>query len=56
LSISRSISYLTFSAKEIVDYLSIKVADGNYAYSIKSASNKLKKSTEILEKLEKELI
>lgn len=53
ISINRSISYVTFSIKEIYEYLSIKLPDGTYAAVVRSAFSQLNKSSEILSKLEK---
>ena len=51
LSLNRSISYVTFSTKEIYEFLSAKLNDGNYAYFNRRASALLKKYNEVLKKL-----
>jgi hypothetical protein len=51
LSLNRSVSYITFSNKEIFEYLSAKFNDGNYAYYNRRANGLIKKYNEILTKL-----
>lgn len=51
LSLNRSVSYVTFSNKEIFEFLSAKLNDGNYAYNCKRANGLIKKYSEILNKL-----
>ena len=53
LQINRVLSYITFSSKEIFEYLSIKLPDGTYAHSVRIAFTQLNKCSEILSKLEK---
>lgn len=51
LSLNRSVSYVTFSNKEIFEYLSAKLSDGNYAYYNRRANGLIKKYNEVLIKL-----
>ncbi len=53
LAINRMLSYITFCSKEIFEYLSIKLPDGTYANTVRSAFAQVNKSSEILSKLEK---
>ena len=53
LSLNRSISYVTFTTKEIFEFLSTKLNDGNYAYYIRRANVLLKKYNDIFKKLTK---
>lgn len=53
LPINRTLSYVTFCSKEIFEYLSIKLPDGKYANTVRSAFAQVNKSSEILSKLEK---
>jgi hypothetical protein len=53
INISRNLTSMTFSAKEIYEYLKLKLPDETYAYSVKIAFNQLNKCSEILSKLEK---
>lgn len=53
LQINRMLSYITFCSKEIFEYLSMKLPDGTYANTVRSAFAQVNKSSEILSKLEK---
>ena len=48
----RTISYLTFSTKEIYDYLTTKLSNGLYTHHLRMAFSSLNKCSEILSKLE----
>jgi len=51
LSLNRSISYITFSNKEIFDYLTAKLSDGKYANNCRKVKILLKKHNDLLTKL-----
>ena len=53
LDSNRSISYISFSLKEIYEYLTMKLSDGVFAFNVRNTNIMNKKYTELLEKLEK---
>jgi len=51
LALNRSVSYITFSNKEIFEFLGTKLSDGNYAFFIRKANCLMKKYNEALNRL-----